>query len=116
MKSCDHKKLKEKLELSNKLRKLYPHFIPTIIRRNDKENYLHDLDKQQFLIPADMSLGAFVNFLKRRLGVYSILSLWIYSNSNMLTDRSQKMSEIYDQYVEIDGFLYLTYKSEESFG
>lgn len=112
----DQEVLNKRIELSEKLRKQYPDHIPAIVKRSSKENYLDKMSNEQFLIPNYMTVGAFVNFLTNRLRIHSIYSIWIYSDGNVLSNRTQRISEIYDQYVSMDGFLYLTYRSEESFG
>lgn len=108
--------LEERIKLSQSLREDFPKSIPTIVQRSDTETSLQQIDKRHFLVPQDMTLGNLVGIIAARLGIYSNNSLWMYASRYPLTNRSETMTEIYNRFRETDGFLYLTYKGQESFG
>lgn len=112
----ESKPLQDRIKLSSDLRKKYPDTVPVIVQRSEKEIYLPEIDKKQFLVPISMTLGNFISIIAYRLETDANSSLWLYSSRIALTNRSESVSQIYNRYRDIDGFLYLKYKSEESFG
>jgi|UniRef100_A0A6C0GZC3 GABA(A) receptor-associated protein len=73
------------------------------------------IDKSKFLVPGDLTLGQFIFIIRRRLVLPSEKALFVFVNNNLpLT--SDLMREIYGNYRDNDGFLYLNYTSENTFG
>merc|ERR1712070_216601 len=80
--------LDKRREVADRIRAKYPDRIPVIVEKAPKSD-APDIDKKKFLVPADITVGKFV---------YEI------------------MSHIYAKYKDEDGFLYITYSGENTFG
>jgi len=91
----------------------YPHRIPVICERYDKS--LPNLDRKKYLIPEDLSMGNFIYVIRKRLKLNSHVSLYLLVN-NKVPPVSFSMSHIYDKYQDEDGFLYIKYCEEATFG
>ena len=113
----DFKKSKtenERLTESSKIIEKYPNRIPIIIEK-DKKSKIKDIDKNKFLVPNDMTLGQFMYVIRKRIKLDSSQALFFFIN-NILCNNTQTLSEIYNIYKDNDGFLYITYTSENTFG
>jgi len=107
-----HDFLKRKNESELILAK-YPNRIPIICERYDKT--LPHLDRKKYLIPEDLIIANFLLVIRKRLKLESHKSLYLAIN-NKIPATNQYISTIYDKYCDEDGFLYINYCEETTFG
>jgi GABA(A) receptor-associated protein len=94
----------------------FPGRIPVIIQRNNnKNNETPKIDKEKFLVPADLTLGQFVFVIRKRINLSSEKALFLFVGNSLPTTGSL-MREIYNLHRNEDGFLYIIYSGENSFG
>lgn len=105
--------LEQRLLQSEKIRNRYPDRIPIIIERYNKS--LPKLDKKKYLVPADLTLGNFLYVIRKRLKFSSEKSLFLFVN-NKLIPLSHVLFFVYDRNRDKDGFLYVKYCEENTFG
>jgi GABA(A) receptor-associated protein len=104
----------ERLTESSKIIERYPDRIPIIVEK-DKKSKIKDIDKNKFLVPNDMTLGQFMYVIRKRIKLDSTEALFFFVN-NVLCNNTQTLGEIYKTYKDKDGFLYILYNSENTFG
>lgn len=104
----------ERITESSKIIERYPDRIPIIVEK-DKKCKIKDIDKNKFLVPNDMTLGQFMYVIRKRIKLDSTEALFFFVN-NVLCNNTQTLSEIYKTYKDKDGFLYIVYTSENTFG
>lgn len=92
----------------------YPDRIPAIVEKDIKST-LPQIDKHKFLIPKDLTLGQFVYIIRRRMKITSDKAIFIFVQ-NILPPSGELIGSIYEKYKDVDGFLYITYCSETTFG
>ena len=92
----------------------YPDRIPIIVRKC-KNCKLSDIDKEKYLVPNDMNLGQFIYVIRKRIQLESSEALFIMVN-NSLQPSNKLIQEIYGNLKDEDGFLYIQYSSENTFG
>ena len=92
----------------------YPNRIPVIVSKDKKCN-LNNLKQTKFLVEKDMKFKNFVYIIRKNIKLDKSQSLFILVN-NTLASCNQTFSEIYELHKNIDGFLYVTYTSENTFG
>ena len=92
----------------------FPNKIPVIVEKVEKSN-VPSLDKYKFLVTKDTTIGQFVYVIRRRINLKSEEAMFVFIN-NTLPPMSSLMSEIYDIHKDKDGFLYLKYTGENTFG
>ncbi|KZV45416.1 autophagy-related protein 8i-like, partial [Dorcoceras hygrometricum] len=68
-----------------------------------------------FLVPRDMSVGQFIHILSGRLRLAPGKALFVFVQ-NTLPQTSTLMESFYDASKDEDGFLYMCYSSEKTFG
>jgi GABA(A) receptor-associated protein len=100
---------------ADKIRARFPEKIPVIAEKG-KNSKLIQAEKTKFLIHEDMTLAQFMVVLRRRLTLECEDALFIYVGDNTLAATSMSMGSLYKDFVDPDGFLYLTYCSENTFG
>ena len=100
-------------ESSNIIEK-YPDRIPIIVQKHYKSD-LPDVDKCKYLVPRDMNLSQFTFVIRKRIKLDSTQTIFITIN-NGLVPGNKHLSEIYSESKDEDGFLYITYTNENTFG
>ena len=78
-------------------------------------NTLPNIDKCKYLVPRDMNLGQFIYIIRKRIQLESHQALFVTVNG-VLGSSSTVISELYDNNKDEDGFLYVVYTSENTFG
>ncbi|ERN03240.1 hypothetical protein AMTR_s00003p00185030 [Amborella trichopoda] len=76
---------------------------------------LPEMDKKKYLVPRDMSVGQFMHILSCRLHLPSGKALFVFVK-NTLPPTASLTGSIYSSSKDEDGFLYMCYSSEKTFG
>ena len=101
---------------SSRIMCIYPDRLPIICERS--ENAPAEcpvIDKKKYLIPRDLTVGQFIYVIRQRLQLQPEKALFLFINGTIPTT-SQYMDLIYDLYKDDDGFLYISYTFENTFG
>ncbi|RXH80060.1 hypothetical protein DVH24_041207 [Malus domestica] len=117
----------ERVEESKHIISKYPDRVPVILERYSRTD-LPEMEKKKritsnpcflvssrFLVPRDMSVGQFIHILSSRLHLTPGKALFVFVK-NTLPQTASRMDSIYETYKEDDGFLYMCYSSEKTFG
>ncbi|KAF5726451.1 beta-1 3-galactosyltransferase 2 isoform X2 [Tripterygium wilfordii] len=97
-----------------RIREKYPDRIPVIVERAEKSD-VPDIDKKKYLVPADLTVGQFVYVVRKRIKLTPEKAIFIFVK-NILPPTAAIMSAIYEENKDEDGFLYMTYSGENTFG
>jgi hypothetical protein len=96
------------------IREKYPDKVPILLiplRQNSKLAYL------RLLVPKDLSFSHFIASVRRRLSMTSETGLYFYIGSDKtITTVNTLISHIDLRYTSKDGFVYVYYDLETSFG
>ncbi|KAJ8766391.1 hypothetical protein K2173_022450 [Erythroxylum novogranatense] len=85
-----------------------------IIERYSKAD-LPEIEKKKYLVPRDMTVGQFIHMLSGRLHLTPGKALFVFVK-NTLPQTASQMDSIYESYKDDDGFLYMCYSTEKTFG
>lgn len=78
-------------------------------------NKFPELETKRLLVPPDITVAQLAYLLRRRLGISPEEALFIFSGSSILSSNTL-ISVIYEKYKDPDGFLYIKYSGENTFG
>jgi len=92
----------------------YPDRIPIIVCK-DINCKLADIDKHKYLVPRDMTLGQFIYVIRKRIKLQPNEALFVLVNYSLIPG-NKSLQDIYEKNKDKDGFLYITYSSENTFG
>merc|ERR1711988_1792413 len=99
---------------AERIRSKYPNRIPVICERADKSD-IADIDKKKYLVPSDLTVGQFVYVIRKRIKLSPEKAIFIFVDE-VLPPTAALMSSIYEEHKDDDGFLYITYSGENTFG
>ena len=106
----------ERLKESTKILTKYPDKIPIIVTKYRKCKNLEDIEKNKFLVPADLTIAQFTYIIKKRLNISAEMSIYVFVNGESLPTSSDTVGSTYDNNKDDDKFLYLEYAGENTFG
>ena len=99
---------------SLKIRTKYPDRVPIIVERDMKSDII-EIDKKKYLVPNDLTMGQFQYVIRKRIKLEPTKALFVFIN-NTLPPTSSLVSQLYQEKSDDDGFLYINYSSENTFG
>lgn len=100
---------------SQRIKEKYQDRIPIIVEKSCKSD-IADIDKKKYLVPNDITVGQFVYIIRKRIELTAEKAIFLFTEKNNIPPTSSNISEIYEQYKNEDGFLYLIYAGENTFG
>jgi GABA(A) receptor-associated protein len=75
-----------------------------------------DIDKKKYLVPSDITVGKFVYEIRKHMKLSPEKAIFLFVGNGVLPPTAALMSQIYDRFKDEDGFLYIVYSGENSFG
>ena len=111
------KTFEERQQESNEILTKYPDRIPIIIEKlvNKNDTVIPTIDKNKYLVPKDLTIGQLIYVIRKRLKLTAEKAIFVFCSGNIL--RSDALiSQEYDKYKDKDGFLYILYSGESTFG
>ena len=100
---------------AERIKKKFPDRIPVIVERSNKCTNVPFIDKNKYLVPTDLTVGQFIYVVRKRINLTPEQAVFIFIN-NYLPPTASLLSTIYDTHKAKDGFLYMTYSGENTFG
>lgn len=104
---------KKQLEIKN-LKYKYPNRIPVIVHTS-KSNQ-PPITKSKFLVENTMTMAQFMTILKKYIEMDKTDAIFLFTEQNTMIPNSWQISDIYHTYKNEDGFLYIEYSLENTFG
>ena len=104
----------ERLQESQKIIGKFPERAPVIIEAKQNTG-LPPLDKCKYLIPKEMTVGQFMYIIRKRLKLNKDQAIFIFVN-NKLPVQTELIESLYNRSKDEDGFMYMTYAGESTFG
>jgi len=99
---------------AERIRAKYPDRIPVICEKTEKSS-VPDIDKKKYLVPADLTVGQFVYVIRKRLKLPAEQAIFLFV-IGVIPPTASLLSQIYSEHKDDDGFLYITYSGENTFG
>ena len=99
---------------SNRISETYPDRVPVIVEPAEKCG-IPPIDKTKYLVPKELSVGQFIYVIRKRIKLNPEQALFVFVNK-IIPPTSAYMTDIYNEHKDSDGFLYITYTDENTFG
>ena len=107
----------EKIKNASYLLNKYKDRVPVVIEQS--ETFKLVLDSYKYLIPKKMTISQYMCIIRNKIKIKPIQALFMMIKNNdqyILAPMSSTLEEIYSLYHDNDGFLYVTFKLENTFG
>ena len=111
------KSFEERQNESKEMLNKYPERIPIIIEKliNNNDTIIPDIDKNKQLGPRDLTIEQLIYVIRRRLKLTAEKAIFVFCSTNLLR-ADEQIHMAYDKYKDKDGFLYISYSGESTFG
>ena len=106
--------LEQRKSEAEKIRQKYPDRIPVVVERV-QNSQIPEIDKRKFLVPNDISVAQFMWIIRKRIQLPSEKAIFLFVNKT-IPQSSATMGQIYSNFKDEDGFLYIAYSGENTFG
>jgi GABA(A) receptor-associated protein len=105
----------ERIKKSQTILEKYPDRVPLIVQpsKNDRDTY--PIDKSKYITPRDLTMMQLQQIIRNRIRFPPEKALFMFVNNKMYPI-SSPVGIIYDENKDADGFLYVTYCQENTFG
>ena len=100
---------------SDRILKKFPNRIPIVTEKCGDNPDIPLIDKNKFLVPKDLTLGQYAYVIRKRLKLNSEHGIFYFINNKMLP-MGDNIANIYHNEKDDDGFLYISYGGENTFG
>lgn len=109
-------KFNDRYSESKRIMSQYSDRIPVICERSDlAPNDCPFIDKKKYLIPRDLTVGQFIYVIRNRMRIPPEKALFLFIGGT-IPPSSIYMDSIYECHKDDDGFLYIVYTFENTFG
>lgn len=92
----------------------YPDRIPIICEKSKNQN-LPVLNKVKYLVPAELTVGQFICVIRNKMKIRSEVAIFLIVDG-YVPNTSSVIADIYVNSKYADGFLYVEYSAENTFG
>ena len=112
----DNPDIEERRKECQKIRNHFPEKIPIICEKDPKSD-IKDIDKTKYLIPGDLTVTQFNMMIRKRIQINQESAFYLLANGKVSITGDSLLNEIYEKYKDPeDGFLYIAYASELTWG
>lgn len=105
----------ERKEDSKKVLEKYKDRVPVIVQRAHRCKEVPEIEKIKYIVPLDITIGQFIYVIRKRIKLDASQALFVFINGT-IPNISDIISTIYEKDKEDDGFLYIYYSGENTFG
>jgi len=101
---------------AQRIMKKYPSRVPVICERAINSD-VAEIDKKKYLVPNDLTIGQFVFVIRKRIKLNPAQAIFLFIGDKcVIPPTAQLMSIVYDEHRDKDGYLYIKYSGENTFG
>eukprot|EP00483_Globobulimina_turgida_P002395 UN02397 len=106
--------LQERRDKATRVLSKYSDRVPVICER-DPKSCIQEMDRSKILVPKELTVAQFVKVIRKRIKLTSQQSIFLFIN-DILVVNGKMMADVYQKHKDEDGFLYVAYSAENSFG
>jgi GABA(A) receptor-associated protein len=99
----------------DRLLKKNPNHIPLVAEKFSGDKYLPSFNKTKYLLKPNTTIGQLAFMIRTSIYLKPSMALFLFIN-NSIPPINLELGDIYQQYKDPDGFLYIVVTSEATFG
>jgi GABA(A) receptor-associated protein len=107
------KPLEYRTRESKRLTNKYIDRVPVLIQSGNKNT--PETEHYKYLVPKETTIGEFINVIRKKTQIKSHQALFVFVHG-VLPPSGSTMLAVYSEHCDEDGFLYITYSLENTFG
>ena len=108
--------LQKRQNVSQAVLARYPGRVPVMVGRAELKN-TPIISKCKYLVPHELTFGKFITEIRKNMSnIKPEMALFFFLSNNVLIPSTTLISQLYEKYKADDGFLYIVYSSENTFG
>lgn len=116
-----NKPLAERKADADRIASQFPGRIGVIVEKSRRaRSDLPPLDRSKFLVPNELPVGSLMQVLRKRMDLQPDQAIFLFAQSKngkaVTPPVGTTMLELWNAYREDDGFVYLSYSAEATFG
>lgn len=111
----EEQSFESRFEEAKKMRTKFPQKVPIIVEKNPKSQ-VENIDKRKYIFPSEYTTGQLMTVIRERLKLKPEEALFLFLGDNTLPMMSQTLGAVYNAHKDTDGFLYVMYSAESTFG
>ena len=92
----------------------YPDRVPVIVEMY-RNGSTPSLDRNRFLVPADLTMGQLTYIIRKRIKLPSEQALYTFVGNSFMNAQFT-IGDVYEKNKDLDGFLYIVASVENVFG
>jgi GABA(A) receptor-associated protein len=105
----------ERIKKSQTILEKYPDRVPLIIQPSKSDRDAYPIDKSKYITPRELTLLQLQQIIRKRVHFPAEKALFMFIN-NRIYPITSMIGTIYDANKDADGFLYVSYCQESTFG
>lgn len=105
---------KERRDEFERIINKYPDRFPVIIEKGESE--LQEIRRKKYLIPNDLTIGQLLIVVRKNIDTFDAEKALFIMAGETIMSASKEIKIIYNDLKANDGFLYLNYYGEKTFG
>ncbi len=102
-------------EESTRLIAKYPNSRPVILEKS-KASMLPNVEKKKYLLASNVTIGQFVHIIRKQMMLDHTQTIFLFIDNEIIPMACTSIGDNYAKYADNDGYLYITYTSENTFG
>jgi len=106
----------QRSEESQRIREKYPNRVPIVCQKHPSaQKDVPTLAKNKYLVPSDLTVAQFMYVIRKRIKMKPSTALFMFIN-DQLPVAADLVGGVYAKHKSDDGFLYVYYAAENTFG
>jgi GABA(A) receptor-associated protein len=109
--------LSQRLNDSNTVMITHHDKIPIICEKYHLDTSCPDIDKHKYLVFKNITFGQFISIIRKRIDLPPHDAIFLFVGDNhVIPSNNETIINIYNQHRNHDGFLYVLYSRQTTFG
>merc|ERR1712054_163808 len=75
-----------------------------------------EVDGKKYLVPSELTVAQFQYVVRKRLRLPAEQAMFLFFDGRLPSANSVPLTQLYNDHKDQDGFLYVTYSGENTFG